>query len=115
MFAALRRGLLMEELARSSGGEEMRGEIFICGVFSLLDHMFQQPFEQLLNSLPVPERVRQALVDNTGPYQPYIDVVRAVETGTLFDFREAADKLMMTAAEINRALLRALTAASELE
>ena len=115
MFAALRRGLLMEELVRSGGDEEMRGEIFICGVFSLLDHMFQQPFEQLLNSLPVPERVRQALVDNTGPYQPYIDVVRAVETGTLFDFREAADKLMMTAAEINRALLRALTAASELE
>ena len=115
MFAALRRGLLMEELARSGGDEEMRGEIFICGVFSLLDHMFQQPFEQLLNSLPVPERVRQALVDNTGPYQPYIDVVRAVETGSLFDFREAADKLMMSAAEINRALLRALTAASELE
>ena len=115
MFAALRRGLLMEELVRSGGDEEMRGEIFICGVFSLLDHMFQQPFEQLLHSLPVPERVRQALVDNTGPYQPYIDVVRAVETGSLFDFREAADKLMMSAAEINRALLRALTAASELE
>ena len=115
MFAALRRGLLMEELARSSGDEEMRGEIFICGVFSLLDHMFQQPFEQLLSSLPVPERVRQALVDNTGPYQPYIDVVRAVETGSLFEFREAADRLMMNATEINRALLRALTAASELE
>lgn len=115
MFAALRRGLLMEELARGSGDEEMLGEIFICGVFSLLDLMFQQPFEQLLNLLPVPERVRQALVDNTGPFQPYINVVRAVETGSLFDFREAGDTLMMSATEINRALLRALTAASELE
>ena len=115
MFAAVRRGLLMEELARGSGDEEMRSEVFICGVFSLLDHMFQQPFEQLLDSLPVPERVRLALADGTGPYQPYVEVVRAVEAGSLFDFREAADKLMMSVTEINRAQLRALTAASELE
>ncbi|MEP6875396.1 MAG: HDOD domain-containing protein, partial [Burkholderiales bacterium] len=39
MFAAVRRGLLMEELVRSTGDEEMRNEMFICGVFSLLDRM----------------------------------------------------------------------------
>ena len=44
MFAALRRGLLMEELVRGSADEELRNEVFICGVFSLLDRMFQQPF-----------------------------------------------------------------------
>ena len=44
MFAAVRRGLLMEELVRASGDEEMRDEMFICGVFSLLDRMFQQTF-----------------------------------------------------------------------
>ena len=47
MFAAVRRGLLMEELGRSAGDEEMRSELFICGVFSLLDRMFQQPFSDL--------------------------------------------------------------------
>ncbi len=115
MFAAVRRGLLMEELVRSSGDEEMRNEMFICGVFSLLDRMFQQPFKQLLASIPVPERVRQALTENTGPYQPYIELVQAVEGETLYEFREAADKLMMSVSEINRAELRALMAASELE
>jgi EAL and modified HD-GYP domain-containing signal transduction protein len=115
MFAAVRRGLLMEELVRSSGDEEMRSEMFICGVFSLLDRMFQQPFSELLGSLPVPERVRSALVDNTGPYQPYMEVVQAVEGEGLFEFREAADKLMMSVSEINRAQLRALMAAAELE
>ncbi|MEO7007789.1 MAG: HDOD domain-containing protein, partial [Caldimonas sp.] len=115
MFAAVRRGLLMEELVRGSADEELRNEVFICGVFSLLDRMFQQPFKQLLASIPVPQRVYQALVENTGPFQPYIEMVRAVESESLFDFRDAAEKLLMSVSEINRAQLRALIAASELE
>jgi EAL and modified HD-GYP domain-containing signal transduction protein len=116
MFAAVRRGLLMEELARSnSSDEEMRNEMFICGVFSLLDKMMQQPFAELLKTIPVPQRVYQALVDNGGPFQPYMDVVNAVEQESLFDIRAAADALLMSVTEINRAELRALAAASQLE
>ncbi len=115
MFAAVRRGLLMEELVRGNGDEEMRNEMFICGVFSLLDRMFQQPFAQLLDTIPVPERVHQALVDNSGPFQPYVELVHAIEGEALFEFRDAADKLMMSVSEINRAELRALMAAIELE
>lgn len=115
MFAAVRRGLLLEELVRGSGDEEMRNEVFIAGVFSLLDRMFQQPFAQLLSSIPVPERVRQLLVEDAGPYKPYMDVVLAAEGESLFDFREAADRLMMSVSEINRAQLAALLAAGQLE
>ena len=115
MFAAVRRGLLMEELVRSSGDDEMRNEMFICGVFSLLDRMFKQPFSELMRTIPVPQRVYQALVDGTGPYQPYFDLVKSVEGESLFDFRAAADKLMMSVSEINRAQLRALTTAAELD
>jgi len=115
MFAAVRRGLLMEELVRGNGDEEQRNEVFICGVFSLLDRMFQQPFKQLLGSIPVPQRVYQALVEDTGPYQPYIEMVRAVESESLYDFRETAEKLLMSVSEINRAQLRALMAAAALE
>jgi len=115
MFAAVRRGLLMEELVRSSGDEEMRNEMFICGVFSLLDRMFKQPFSELLKTIPVPERVHQALVDNAGPYQPYFNVVQAVENESLFDFRASADALMLSVGEINHAVLTALTAAAKIE
>ena len=115
MFAAVRRGLLMEELVRSSGDEEMRNEMFICGVFSLLDRMFKQPFSELLKTIPVPERVYQALVDGSGPYQPYFDLVQAVEHESLYDFRTAADTLMLSVSEINRAVLGALTSASQIE
>jgi EAL and modified HD-GYP domain-containing signal transduction protein len=115
MFAAVRRGLLMEELVRGSGDDEMRNEMFICGVFSLLDRMFKQPFSELMRTIPVPQRVYQALVDGTGPYQPYFDLVRSVEAESLYDFRTAADALMMSVSEINRAELRALAAAGQLD
>lgn len=115
MFAAVRRGLLMEELVRSSGDEEMRNEMFICGVFSLLDRMFKQPFSELLKTIPVPERVYQALVDHTGPYQPYFALVQAVENESLYDYRAAAETLMLSVSEINRAVLSALMSASQVE
>jgi EAL and modified HD-GYP domain-containing signal transduction protein len=115
MFAAVRRGLLMEELVRSSGDEEMRNEMFICGVFSLLDRMFKQPFAELLKTIPVPERVHQALVDNSGPFQPYFALVQAVENESLYDFRSAADTLMLSVSEINRSVLSALTAAAQID
>jgi c-di-GMP phosphodiesterase len=115
MFAAVRRGLLMEELARSSGDEEMRSELFICGVFSLLDKMMGEPFDSLLKSIPVPERVYAALAEDAGPYWPYCQLIRAVEAESLFDIRDAAEQLLMGQGEVNRALLHALAGASQLE
>ncbi|HEY4958786.1 MAG TPA: HDOD domain-containing protein [Caldimonas sp.] len=115
MFAAVRRGLLMEELVAGTGDEEMRSEMFICGVFSLLDRMFQESFAKLLGSIPVPERVYQALVKNEGPYQPYMAMVKAAEGESVFEYREAAEQLLMSVAEINRAQLRALMGAGALE
>jgi len=115
MFAAVRRGLLMEELVAGNGDEEMRSEMFICGVFSLLDRMFQESFAKLLGSIPVPTRVYQALVDDTGPFQPYMAMVKAAEGESVYEYREAAENLLMSVAEINRAQLRALMGAGALE
>ena len=115
MFAAVRRGLFMEELARISGDEDMRNELFICGVFSLLDRMFRQPFNELLKTIPVPERVYQALAEHSGPYEPYFKLVQAMEGSDLFDIKDAADHLMMGFGDINKALLKAMQSAAQLD
>jgi c-di-GMP phosphodiesterase len=118
MFAALRRGLLMEELVRASVGgqdEQMRSEAFICGVFSLLDRMLGEPFSKLLQSVPVPETVRTALVDSQGPFHPFLQVVHAVENESIYDIRESAERLLLGEAAINRATLRALASAAQLQ
>jgi len=116
IYAAVRRGLLMEELGRDTGhDEDRRGELFICGVFSLLDKMLGQPFADLLRAIPVPEGVRQALVDNTGPDQPFMELVRAIEGANVLDIRSAAEAMLMNTREVNRAVLRALAAARQLD
>lgn len=118
MYAAVRRGLLMEELAREQGDAEMRSEMFICGVFSLLDRLLQQPMAELLPNVPVPERVQQALRQeggDSGPYAPYLDLVRAIEQESRLDIREAAEALMLGPATVNRALLVALRGARQLD
>jgi EAL and modified HD-GYP domain-containing signal transduction protein len=123
MYAALRRGLLMEGLlgagvqARGRGGESeglSADEAFICGVFSLLDRLMGQPFAELLAAVPVPASVARTLADGDGPYQPYLDLVQAIENASVYDLREAAERLLLAPAEVNAALLRALAVAREL-
>ena len=115
MYAAVRRGLLMEELVRNSTDETMRGEVFICGVFSLLDKMLGRPFEELLKSLPVPANVYEALARSDGPHRPLLDLVLAIESESIYDIRDAAERLLLGPGEINRAILRALQSAAALD
>ncbi|WP_119155586.1 EAL and HDOD domain-containing protein [Caldimonas tepidiphila] len=116
MYASVRRGLLMEQLlASQSADEELRSELFICGVFSLLDRMFQRSFSDLLGTLPVPERVQQALVHGSGPFQPYLDLACALEQDAGPVIAELAGPLMLPMPEVNAALLRALVLAAQLD
>jgi EAL and modified HD-GYP domain-containing signal transduction protein len=115
MHAAVRRGLMMEQLSYGQDDPEVRGEMFICGVFSLLDRLLNQPFSDLLGSIPVPERVRQALLDGSGPFAAQLDLVRAIEQESVFDIREGAERLLLGMAEVNHAVLRALLAARQLD
>jgi c-di-GMP phosphodiesterase len=115
MHAAVRRGLILEELGRHNGDAEMRGEMFICGVFSLLDRLLQQPFSELLASVPVPDRVRQTLAGDGGPYTPYLELVKAIEQESVFDIRECTERLLLGPAEVNGALLAALRSARQLD
>lgn len=114
MFLAVRRGLFMEELARAHGDETTRNEVFLCGVFSLLDRMLGQTFDQLLGSLPVPERVQRALVHGEGPYQPYLDLAVAVEMESPIDIRQCAEAMLLARGEVNRAALKAMGLARQL-
>ncbi len=115
MFAAVRRGLLMEELVRNSADGDQRGEMFICGVFSLLDRLMGQSMADLMASIPVPGAVRATLIDSGGPYHGHLELVRAIESESVYDVRAAAEALMMDLPEINRAVLRALAAAKQLD
>jgi c-di-GMP phosphodiesterase len=114
MYAAVRRGLLMEALVSTHPSGEHRNEMFICGVFSLLDRMFQRPFSELLHTLPVSDDVYQALVEERGPYFPALDLVRTLEGGSGHDVREKVALHGFQMRHVNRALLHALASAFQI-
>lgn len=115
MYAAVRRGLLMEQLGKVAQNDEHAGELFICGVFSLLDRMFNKPFSELFDSIPVSEPIFDVLSNNSGPYQPYFHMMQSLEGDGVIDIREARDSLMITAGAVNTALLQSLQRATELD
>jgi EAL and modified HD-GYP domain-containing signal transduction protein len=115
VFAAVRRGLLMEELVRGRGDAAMGGEMFICGLFSLLDRLLEQPLSELLANVPVPEPVQQALRGEGGPYLPYLQLVQAIEQASVYDIREGAERMLLSTTEVNRAVLAALKAARQID
>ncbi len=114
-YAALRRGLLLEALANDTGLGDQAGDMFICGVFSLLDRMMGQPFERLLASIPVADAVRAALVDRAGPYRAYLRLVEAIDTASFAEYVAAADALMLSPADINHVLLQVLVTARQID
>ena len=115
LFAAMRRGLLLETLVGDSDDTGMRGEIYICGIFSLLDRLLQQPMASLLQSVPMPDRVNLALRGQGGPFAPYLALACAIEQESMLDIRECTERLFMGPAEVNRALMRSLGAARLLD
>jgi EAL and modified HD-GYP domain-containing signal transduction protein len=115
MYAAVRRGLLMEELGSQGASADQRSEMFICGVFSLLDRLMGQPLAELVRSIPVPDAVRAALVERGGPYHAQLELVRAIESESVYDIRAASDATMQGLPEVNRAVLRALAGARQLD
>ena len=69
--------------------------------------------------MPVPERVQRALRAEVegegGAYEPYLALVRAIEQEAVFDIRECTEKLLLGPAEVNRAVLTALSGARQLD
>lgn len=108
MFASFRRGLFLEHLIGADQDETMREEVFILGVFSLLDKLFKDSFENLFSVLHVPPRVQETLVERTGPYMPYLAIAQAIEQGPTADLPDRLDAAVMSIEQCNEAVVKAL-------
>jgi c-di-GMP-related signal transduction protein len=71
------RGKFLEQVAITLGINE--GELFMLGLFSLLDAMLDNPMEVLVGQLPLSVEVREALVNRSGSLAPFLLLVEAYE------------------------------------
>jgi c-di-GMP-related signal transduction protein len=81
LVLAATRGRMMEQLAAiwSGTGGETRERAFLTGILSLVSALLGIPLAEVLKTLPVPEDVRQALVDRSGPLGDMLRLTELVE------------------------------------
>ncbi|MDO8945695.1 MAG: HDOD domain-containing protein [Desulfocapsaceae bacterium] len=58
-----------------------KGDLFMLGLFSLLDAMLDASMEVLMTQLPISEEITQALVHKTGILFPYLQLIQLYEAG----------------------------------
>lgn len=110
-MAMVVRARLMEHLLDAGEGDDLRREIYLCGLFSQIDLLLGEPLSVALQRLPLPERTLSALLSHSGPYVPYLDLATALETPATQATRQLCEEHAMSSEDVNRALLRTLSTA----
>jgi EAL and modified HD-GYP domain-containing signal transduction protein len=104
---AVVRGRLAELLGRKALGAQDAENIFVAGMFSLLDRLLGLPMQEVLETIQLSDEVVKALLTRGGKYGPYLALAEACElNSTLVSSLAAAVNL--TPEEVNKAHLSSL-------
>jgi len=110
---ALTRGRLTEMLGQERLSGHERDNLFIVGLFSLIDAILGVPMSKAIDTLGLPDNIREALLHRTGVYGTFLDLAEACEDGHWQRLDALAQKIGLTARQVNESHLRALAWAME--
>lgn len=110
---ALVRARFMELLAPAGYSSVQRDELFIVGVFSLLDMLLKLPLSVAVEPLALPVPVHDALVHARGPLAPMLRLALAAEAQDDHALADAAAALGIGVGDVNARHLAAISYAQE--
>lgn len=108
MKTAIIRGRLTELLGQDYLEKQDRDNLFIVGVFSLLDAMLEMPMDKILDQLNLPENICDALLTHQGIYGPFLALAEACEGTDIGQLQSLAEALQLEPEKVNQAHLAAL-------
>ena len=111
---AMVRARLAESLAGKALFAKARDEVFVTGLFSLLDVVLSTPMDQVLRQIPLPAEIVEALLHRRGPYAPYLELAIACEQDDQASLEALANEIGRDLADINLAHVEALLWAQQL-
>ena len=114
MGISLRRAFFLERIGKPLFSDVDPDELFITGLFSLLDVIFSQPFDELLEKIHLPDAVSDSLRNHSDPYGGLLHLAQMIEGDDPVAIRDAIQVLGLVEADVNRALLLAIRDADEL-
>jgi EAL and modified HD-GYP domain-containing signal transduction protein len=111
---ALVRGRMAEQLAGRALFAKARDEIFVAGLFSLLDVVMGMPMEQVLKQISLPAEITEAIISQRGPYAPYLALAIACEQDDQSSIEALAKQIGREVDDINAVHMDALLWAQQL-
>lgn len=105
---ALTRARFMEMLAAQGHVPPNADQLFITGLFSLLDVMMGQSIPDILKQVSLPEQVAAALKKEQGPMRDALLLAVSIESGTPEEMAAAAAKCGLEARIVTNAMIDAL-------
>lgn len=104
------RACFMAELLDAGESEALKRELYLCGLLSQIDLLLGEPMGSALRAIHLPSRVKEALLSQSGPYWPYLDLAMGVEAPFLETTRARCSQHGFDPEDVNLALLRTLAA-----
>lgn len=114
MQTAIIRGRFAELLGHGSLPKNEAENLFVAGMFSLLDKLLGVSMPEVLENIQLSDSVAQALLSRGGMYGPFLALAEACEIGH-GQVDEVADSLFLSPHQVNEAHLAALAWAQNLK
>jgi EAL and modified HD-GYP domain-containing signal transduction protein len=111
---ALVRGRLMEGVDEHQP-DSAREELFVTGLFSLLDRVLRVPMAEALKPLHLAQGVQAALLAGEGPYAPLLELALACESADQARLAAASEACGLSVADVNAGHFAALTWAQQVQ
>ncbi|WP_310599929.1 HDOD domain-containing protein [Desulfobulbus sp.] len=90
-------------------------QLFLLGLFSLLDAMLDMPMAELTAKLPLTDELKNALNTRTGPLAPYLQAITTYERGEFHECANYLQQLGISPETMIDAYFRALNWADKFE
>ena len=108
------RAMLTEYLLDPGADQELKAELYLCGLFSQLDLFLNELMPTVLQRIPLPERVLSAIGGRRGVYWAALDMAFALESGDSILVSQRGIKYGTSPSQVNKALLRAMSSLSSI-
>lgn len=105
---ALTRGRLTEILGQEGLSGHERDNLFIVGLFSLIDAILGVPMSKAIDTLGLPDSIQEALLHRSGIYGKYLELAEACENDDWSRLDALAQEAGLTAPRVNAAHSSAL-------
>lgn len=105
----LMRAQLTAQLLNAGAEKELHREVYLCGLFSQLNLLLNEPLSTCLRRIPLSSRIYDAIVLHTGPYAGALQMACALESADHNAIHTLCETHEMELEEVNRNFLRVLS------